>query len=39
MSVFGIAPAVANAIARLTGVRIKDLPMSAENVLEQLNQS
>ena len=39
MSVFGIAPAVANAIARLTGVRIKDLPMSAENVLEHLNQS
>jgi CO/xanthine dehydrogenase Mo-binding subunit len=39
MSVFGIAPAVANAIARLTGVRIKDLPMSAENLLEQLNQS
>jgi len=39
MSVFGIAPAVANAIARLTGVRIKDLPMSAENVLEQLNES
>ena len=39
MSVFGIAPAVANAIARLTGVRIKDLPMSAENVLEQLNKS
>jgi len=39
MSVFGIAPAVANAVARLTGVRIKDLPMSAENVLEQLNQS
>ena len=39
MSVFGIAPAVANAIARLTGVRIKDLPMSAEKVLEQLNKS
>jgi CO/xanthine dehydrogenase Mo-binding subunit len=39
MSVFGIAPAVANAIARVTGVRIKDLPMSAEKVLEQLNKS
>ncbi len=38
MSVFGIAPAVANAIARVTGVRIKDLPMSAEKVLEQLNK-
>lgn len=36
MSVFGIAPAVANAIARVTGVRIKDLPMSAEKVREQL---
>lgn len=36
MSVFGIAPAVANAIARITGVRIKDLPMSAEKLREQL---
>jgi carbon-monoxide dehydrogenase large subunit len=36
MSVFGIAPAVANAIARVTGVRIKDLPMSAEKLREQL---
>lgn len=39
MSVFGIAPAVANAIARATGVRMKDLPMSAEKLLEQLKQS
>jgi CO/xanthine dehydrogenase Mo-binding subunit len=39
MSVFGIAPAVANAIARVTGVRIKDLPMSAEKLREQLKQS
>ncbi len=39
MSVFGIAPAVANAIARVTGVRIKELPMSAEKLLEQLNKS
>ena len=39
MSVFGIAPAVANAIARATGVRIKELPMSAEKLLEQLNKS
>jgi len=38
MSVFGIAPAVANAIARATGVRLKELPMSAEKLLEQLNQ-
>ena len=36
MSVFGIAPAVANAIARLTGVRLRDLPMSAEKLREQL---
>ena len=34
MSVFGIAPAVANAIARATGVRLKELPMSAEKLLE-----
>ena len=39
MSVFGIAPAIANAIARATGVRIKELPMSAEKLLEQLNKS
>ncbi|MDH3445101.1 MAG: molybdopterin-dependent oxidoreductase, partial [Deltaproteobacteria bacterium] len=39
MSVFGIAPAVANAVARATGVRMKDLPMSAENLLEQLRRS
>jgi carbon-monoxide dehydrogenase large subunit len=39
MSVFGIAPAVANAVARLTGVRIKDLPLSAEKLHEQLKQS
>lgn len=39
MSVFGIAPAVANAIARATGVRLKELPMSAEKLLEQLKQA
>ena len=38
MSVFGIAPAIANAVARLTGVRIKDLPMSAEKLLAELKQ-
>jgi CO/xanthine dehydrogenase Mo-binding subunit len=38
MSVFGIAPAVANAIARATGVRIKVLPMSAEKLFERLNK-
>jgi CO/xanthine dehydrogenase Mo-binding subunit len=39
MSVFGIAPAIANAIASLTGVRIKDLPMSAEKLFERLKES
>jgi CO/xanthine dehydrogenase Mo-binding subunit len=38
MAVFGIAPAIANAIARLTGVRIKDLPISAEKLLAELKQ-
>jgi len=38
MSIFGIAPAIANAIASLTGKRIKDLPMSAEKLFEQLKQ-
>ena len=38
MSVFGIAPAIANAIARTTGVRLKDLPMSAERLLEHLKR-
>jgi carbon-monoxide dehydrogenase large subunit len=36
MSVFGIAPAIANALASVTGVRIKDLPMSAEKLFERL---
>ena len=39
MSVFGIAPAIANAVARLTGVRIKDLPLSAEKLCERLKAS
>jgi carbon-monoxide dehydrogenase large subunit len=39
MAVFGIAPAIANAVASLTGVRIKDLPMSAEKLFEQLKQT
>jgi carbon-monoxide dehydrogenase large subunit len=38
MAVFGIAPAIANAIARATGARIKDLPISAEKLLAQLNR-
>jgi len=38
MAVFGIAPAVANAVARAVGVRIKDLPMSAEKLLEQIKR-
>ncbi len=39
MSVFGIAPAVANAIARVTGVRIKELPITAEKLLDRLSRS
>jgi CO/xanthine dehydrogenase Mo-binding subunit len=39
MAVFGIAPALANAIARTVGVRIKELPMSAEKLLEQIEKS
>jgi CO/xanthine dehydrogenase Mo-binding subunit len=39
MSVFGIAPAIANALASLTGVRIKNLPMSAEKLFERLKQT
>ena len=39
MSVFGIAPAVANAVARLTGVRMKDLPLSAEKLRAELKSS
>ena len=38
MAVFGIAPAIANAVARAVGVRIKDLPMSAEKLLEQIKR-
>jgi CO/xanthine dehydrogenase Mo-binding subunit len=39
MAVFGIAPALANAVARVVGVRIKDLPMSAEKLLAHIKQS
>ncbi|HEX2261236.1 MAG TPA: molybdopterin cofactor-binding domain-containing protein, partial [Candidatus Binatia bacterium] len=39
MAVFGIAPAIANAVARAVGVRIKDLPMSAEKLLEQIKKN
>jgi hypothetical protein len=38
MSVLGVAPAIANAIANTTGVRLKDLPMSAEKLLEHLKR-
>jgi len=38
MSVFGIAPAVANALARLTGVRLRELPMSAEKIFAELKK-
>jgi CO/xanthine dehydrogenase Mo-binding subunit len=39
MAVFGIAPAIANAVARAVGVRIKDLPMSPEKLLEYIKQA
>lgn len=39
MSVFGIAPALANAVASVTWARIKDLPLSAEKLLDQLNRA
>jgi CO/xanthine dehydrogenase Mo-binding subunit len=35
VSLFGIAPAIANAVASATGVRIKDLPITAEKVLAE----
>jgi carbon-monoxide dehydrogenase large subunit len=38
VSLFGVAPAIANAIARATGVRINELPITAEKVLEQLKR-
>jgi CO/xanthine dehydrogenase Mo-binding subunit len=38
MSVFGIAPAVANAIAGATGARLKELPMS-EKLFGELQQT
>ena len=39
MAVFGIAPAIANAVAHAIGVRIKDLPMSPEKLLDQIKQA
>ena len=33
VSLFGIAPAIANAVAAATGIRIKDLPITAEKIL------
>jgi CO/xanthine dehydrogenase Mo-binding subunit len=38
MAVFGIAPAVANAVASAVGARIKELPMSAEKLLEEIKR-
>jgi CO/xanthine dehydrogenase Mo-binding subunit len=38
VSLFGIAPAIANAVASAIGVRIKDLPITAEKILAQLKQ-
>ncbi|MGH7834402.1 MAG: xanthine dehydrogenase family protein molybdopterin-binding subunit [Candidatus Binatia bacterium] len=36
VALFGIAPAIANAVASATGVRIKDLPITAEKILARL---
>jgi CO/xanthine dehydrogenase Mo-binding subunit len=36
VSLFGMAPAIANAIANATGVRIRELPITPEKLLEQL---
>lgn len=38
VALFGIAPAVANAIARAIGVRIKKLPITSEKLLMALKQ-
>jgi CO/xanthine dehydrogenase Mo-binding subunit len=37
-AIVGVAPAIANAIYKSTGVRIKDLPMTKEKVLKQLKR-
>ncbi len=34
----GMEPAIANAVYRATGVRIKDLPLTAEKVLKALKE-
>jgi hypothetical protein len=39
MSVVMVAPAVANAVARLTGVRLREAPMTPERVKKALGQS
>ena len=38
VSTFCPSPAIANAIASVTGVRIRDLPMSAEKLSERLKE-
>jgi CO/xanthine dehydrogenase Mo-binding subunit len=38
VSLFGIAPAIANAVASAIGVRIKELPITAEKILAQLKE-
>jgi CO/xanthine dehydrogenase Mo-binding subunit len=38
VSLFGIAPALANAISNAVGVRIKELPITPEKILESLKQ-
>jgi CO/xanthine dehydrogenase Mo-binding subunit len=37
--VLSIAPSVANALARATGVRIKDLPLTPERVWRALKEN
>jgi CO/xanthine dehydrogenase Mo-binding subunit len=32
----GVAPAIANAVARATGARVHELPITAERILEAL---
>jgi len=37
--IVGVAPAVANALARATGVRVRDLPLTPERVWRALRDA